>query len=56
MKMRVSRELLKVAADIYCFKMSDVDEGNASVEEWLDDDYDRKKQNFSFKNKKEQCL
>ena len=48
MKMGVSRELLKVAADIYCFKMSDVEEGNACLEEWWDDD-DRIKQNYSFK-------
>ena len=49
MKMKVSRELLTFAADIYCFKMSDVEEGNACLEEWWDDD-DKIKQNYSFKN------
>ena len=48
MKMGVSLELLKVAADISCFKMSDVDEGNACLEEWWYDEY-RIKQNYSFK-------
>ena len=47
--MRVSRELLKVAADKHGTEVSEFGEGNARVEEWWDADDDRKKQNSSFK-------
>jgi hypothetical protein len=48
-KIRLSGDLFKVAADTQDNMVSEVEEGNTSVEEWCDAD-ERKKQEYSFKN------
>jgi hypothetical protein len=53
--MRVSLEQIKVAADKHGIDVSDVDEGNSSVKEWRDTS-ERRKQNYSLKYKKDECL